>query len=97
MRNDGHPARDNKYKPVQAEYHKAASSELHRDVARHRGTAHPLCFSDEVMDHQFPEGFKPVNIEPYDGSTDPAVWIEDFFLHIHMAAEMIYTPSSTSH
>ena len=37
------------------------------------------------MDHEFLEGFKPVNIESYDGTTDPAVWIEDFFLHIHMA------------
>ena len=37
------------------------------------------------MDHEFPEGFRPVNIESYDGTTDPAVWIEDFFLHIHMA------------
>ena len=37
------------------------------------------------MDHGFPEGFKLVNIESYDGTTDPAVWIEDFFLHIHMA------------
>ena len=37
------------------------------------------------MEHQFPEGFKPVNIESYDGTTDPAVWIEDFLLHIHMA------------
>ena len=37
------------------------------------------------MDHEFPEGFKPVNIEPYDGTTDPSVWIEDFILHIHMA------------
>ena len=32
-----------------------------------------------------PEGFKPVNIESYDGKTDPVVWIEDFILHIHMA------------
>ena len=40
---------------------------------------------DEVMDHEFPEGFKPVNIESYDGTTDLAVWIGDFFLHIHMA------------
>ena len=24
-------------------------------------------------------------IESYDGTTDPAVWIEDFLLHIHMA------------
>ena len=37
------------------------------------------------MDHEFLEGFKPVNIESYDGTTDPAVWIKDFLLHIHMA------------
>ena len=85
MHNDGHHAGYNKYKPVWAEYHRTASSELRPDVAWHRGAAHPLCFTDEVMEHQFPEGFKPVNIESYDGTTDPAVWIEDFLLHIHMA------------
>ena len=37
------------------------------------------------MEHEFPEGFKPVNIKSYDGTTDPVVWIEDFLLHIHMA------------
>ena len=37
------------------------------------------------MDHQIPKGFKPMNIESYDGITDPAVWIEDYLLHIHMA------------
>ena len=37
------------------------------------------------MEHQFPEGFKPMNIESYDGITGPEVWIEDFLLHIHMA------------
>ena len=26
-----------------------------------------------------------MNIESYDGTTDPTVWIEDFLLHIHMA------------
>ena len=26
-----------------------------------------------------------MNIEAYDGTTDPRVWIEDFILHIHMA------------
>ena len=26
-----------------------------------------------------------MNIESYDGTTDLAVWIEDFLLHIHMA------------
>ena len=37
------------------------------------------------MGHDFSEGFKPVNIESYDGTTDTAVWIEDYLLHIHMA------------
>ena len=37
------------------------------------------------MEHEFPEGFKPVNIEPYDGTTDPTVRIEDFLVHIHIA------------
>ena len=37
------------------------------------------------MEHEFPEGFKPVNIESYDGTTYPVVLIEDFLLHIHMA------------
>ena len=37
------------------------------------------------MEHQFPEGFKPINIESYDGTTDPAVWIGEFLLRIHMA------------
>ena len=59
-------------------------SECH-DTSKYRGAAHPLCFTDEVLDHEFPEGFKPVNIEVYDGTTDPGVWIEDFILHIHMA------------
>ena len=44
------------------------------------------------MDHEFPEGFKPVNIESYDGTTDPAVWIEDFLLHIHMARGDVLHP-----
>ena len=74
-----------KRKSGRAEYNRPDSFELRRDVARHRGTAHPLCFTDEVLDHEFPEGFKPVNIEAYDGMTDPGVWIEDFILHIHMA------------
>ena len=46
---------------------------------------HPLCFTDEVLDHEFLAGFKPVNIEAYDRMTDPAIWIKDFILHIHMA------------
>ena len=38
-----------------------------------------------MLDHEFPVGFTPINIEAYDETTDPAVWIEDFILHIHMA------------
>ena len=37
------------------------------------------------MDHKIPEGFKPVNIESYDGTTDLAVWIKDYRHHTHMA------------
>ena len=40
-------------------------------TSKYRGAAHPLCFTDEVLDHEFPEGFKLVNIEAYDGTTDP--------------------------
>ena len=72
-------------KSGRAEHSRQSSFELRRDVAQYRGAAHPLCFTDEVMDHQIPEGFKPVNIESYDGTTDPTVWIEDYLLHIHMA------------
>ena len=68
-----------------AGYNKQKTGRTTYNVARRSGVAHPQCFTDVVMDHEFPEGFKPVNIESYDGTTDPAVWIEDFFLHIHMA------------
>ena len=84
-RDDDRHAGYTKSKSGRAEYSRQDSYELRRDIARHRGAAHPLCFTDEVMDHEFPEGFKPVNIESYDGTIDPAVWIEDFLLHIHMA------------
>src|SRR4051812_48687369 len=72
-------------KSGRAKHNRQSSFELRRDIAQYRGAAHPLCFTDEVMDHQIPEGFKPVNIESYDGTTNPMVWIEDYLLHIHMA------------
>ena len=68
MHNDGHHAGYDKYTPIQADYRGLAPSELRPDIARHRGAAHPLCFTHEVMEHEFPEGFKPVNIESYDGT-----------------------------
>ena len=55
-----------------------------RGTPSYRGAAHPLCFTDEVMDHQIPEGFKPVNIESYDGTTDPAVWITIKYLPLKL-------------
>ena len=39
------------------------SADLRRDIAQYRGASPPLCFTDEVMEHQFSEGFKPANIE----------------------------------
>ena len=84
-RDDDRHAVYNKPKSGRAEYNRSDSFELRRDVARHRGAAHPLCFTNEVTDHEFPKGVKPVNIESYDGTTDSVVWIEDFLLHIHMA------------
>ena len=97
----GAPTRDDerhagytKSKSDQAEYSRQDSCELHRDIARHRGATHPLCVIDEVMDHEFPPGFKPVNIESYDGTIDPVVRIEDFFSTFIWPAEMIYMPPS---
>ena len=72
-------------KSGRAEHSRQSSLELRHGIAPYRGAAHPLCFTDEIMDHQIPEGFKPINIESYDGTTDPVVWIEDYLLHIHMA------------
>ena len=43
-----------------AEHSRQSSLELRRDITQYRGAAHPLCFTDEVMDHQITEGFKPV-------------------------------------
>src|SRR3954469_19107446 len=39
--------------------HKSGRAELRKDIAQYRGAAHPLCFTDEVMGHKIPEGFKP--------------------------------------
>ena len=66
-------------------HHRILQPSEHHGASQYRSAAHPLCFTDEVLDHEFSEGFKPVNIEAYDGTTDPGVWIEDFILHIHMA------------
>ena len=84
-RDDDRHAGYNIPKSGEAEYNRPDSFELRQDVARHRGAAHPLCFTDEVMDQEFPVCCKPVNIESYDGTTDPAARIEDFLLHIHIA------------
>ena len=85
MRDDKSHTEYSEIKSGRAEHSRQDPFELRRDIAQYRGAAYPLCFTDKVMDHQIPEGFKPVNIESYDDTTDPAVWIEDFLLHIHMA------------
>ena len=82
---DGYQAWLDRHDRAREDTYARMSNEVRQNAARVRGAAHPMCFTDEVMQHQFPEGFKPVNIEQYDGTTDPAVWIEDFLLHIHMA------------
>ena len=71
--------------PVRNQHRTQQQSTACHNKSRYSGAVHPLCFTEEVLDHEFPQGFKPVNIEAYDGTTDPGVWIEDFILHIHMA------------
>ena len=85
MRDYGHHNDHADRIPVRNQHREQQQPAAGRNTARYRGAAHPLCFTDEVLDHELPEGFKPVNIDSYDGTTDPAVWIEDFILHIHMA------------
>ena len=53
-----------------------------------------LCFTDEVMQDQFPEGFKPVNIEAYEGTTDPGVGLSTTSFTSIWLEEMISTPSN---
>ena len=47
MRDDERHAGYTKRISGQVEYNRPDSFELRRDVARHRGAAHPLCFTDE--------------------------------------------------
>ena len=42
--------------------------DVRRDTSRTRGPAHLIGFTDRVMEHQFPDGFKPINIESYDNT-----------------------------
>lgn len=80
----GHQNHNDKI-PVRNQTQTQQPSTACHNMSKYRGVAHPLCFTNEMLDHEFPQGFKPVNIEAYDGTTDPGVWIEDFILHIHMA------------
>ena len=52
------------------------------------------CRTDEVLDHEFPEGFKPVNIEAYDGTTDPGSGLRTISSISIWLEEMISTPLS---
>ena len=84
-RDYGHPNAHTSQIPVRNKHRTRQQPTACHIAPRYRGAAHPLCFTEEVLDHEFPQCFKPVNIEAYDGMTDPGVWIEDFILHIHMA------------
>lgn len=48
-------------------------SDVRHATTRVRGAVQPQCFTDKVMQHQFPDGFKPTNIKQYDGTMDHAV------------------------
>ena len=96
-RDDDRHAGYTKGKSGRAEYSRQYSYELRRDIARHRGTAHPLCFTDEVMDHEFREGFKPVNIESPDAQQTPRYGSKISSSTSTWPAVTIYMPSSTSH
>src|SRR3954464_8144624 len=100
-RSRGRPTHDNfqsgHHKSGRAEHNRHSPSELHRDIAQYRGAAHPLCFTDEVMDHQIPKGFKPVNIESYNGTQILRYGSRIISFISTWPAAMIYTPSNTSH
>ena len=81
----GHPNAHTSQIPVRNQPRTQQQPTTCHNASRYRGAAHPQCFTKEVLDHEFPQGFKPVNIEAYDGRTNPVVGIEDFILHIHMA------------
>src|SRR3954465_10346105 len=52
----GHPNfQSGQRKSGRAELNKHSSAEVRNDIAQYRGAAHPLCFTDEVMDHKIPE------------------------------------------
>ena len=92
------PTQDQSYRndhidriPARNQHRTQQPSTACHDTSKYRGAAHPLCFTNEVLHHEFPKGFKPVNIEAYDGTTDPGVWIEDFIISTWLA-EMISTP-----
>ena len=48
---DGYLFGRDKPSHARADNHRRTPSELRRDAARYRGAAHPLCFTDKVMDH----------------------------------------------
>ena len=52
-REDGYLFGRDKPSHARAENRRRTPSELRHDAARYRGAAHPLCFTDEVMEHKF--------------------------------------------
>ena len=54
MREGGHQTWWDRHDLARAKNRIRPPSELRCDAARYRDAAHPLCFTDEVMEHQFP-------------------------------------------
>ena len=65
-------------------------------MSRYRGATHPLCFTEDVLDHEFPQGFKPVKIQAYDGTTDPGSGSRTSSCIYTWLVGMTSTPSNTS-
>ena len=83
-------------KSGRAEHNRHSPFELRRDIAQYRGAAHPLCFTDEVMDHKIPEGFKPVNSNHMIEQQILRYGLRIISSRSTWPAAMIYTPSNTS-
>ena len=64
-RDYGHQNDHTSQMPVRNKHQTQQQPTACHSTSRYRGAAHPLCFTKEGLDHEFPQGFKPVNIEAY--------------------------------
>ena len=62
-RDYGHQNKHTNQIPVRNKHQTQQQLTARHNMSRYRGATHPLCFIEEVLDHEFSQGFKPVNIE----------------------------------